>query len=67
MSKKNKKTIEKTFKPENFKTQDEAEEGAEEYLKSQPIYTVFNFFFGGPNNVNKVKSNVEGKPTQPPY
>jgi hypothetical protein len=66
MNKKKKKTKTTEPKPGDFKTQAEAEEAVEEYIKSQPIYTVFNFFFGGPNNVNKIKSNVEGKPN-PPY
>lgn len=62
MKKNEKKT--KEPKPEDFKTQAEAEEANEEYLTSQPIYNYFQFFIGGPNNVQKNKQ--EGKP-HPPY
>lgn len=64
MNKKKQKTNEKTKepKPEDFKTQATAEEAAEEYIKSQPIYTILNFFIGGRNEVHKVNSDVEGKP-----
>lgn len=67
MKKKKLKTTKKTEKdlaPENFKTQAEAEEAAEEYVTNQPIYNYFQFFIGGPNNVAKNKQ--EGKPN-PPY
>lgn len=58
-----KRTSKKTEpKPEQFKTQEEAHEAADEYIKHQPIYNVFNFFFGGPNNVKRIDSNIEGKP-----
>ena len=58
-----KKTSKKTEpKPEQFKTQEEAHEAADEYTKSQPVYTIMNFFFGGPNTVKRIDSNVEGKP-----
>lgn len=48
-------------KPEDFKTQAEAQEAAEEYLKNKPFYTVLNIFIGD-NVVDKIKSNVDGKP-----
>lgn len=68
MKTKKTKNVAKTEpKPEDFSTQAAAQEASEEYTKSQPIYTVLNFFFGGPINVDKIKSNVEGKPTNPPY
>lgn len=68
MSKKKQKTKKKTeedLAPENFKTQTEAEEAAEEYITSQPIYNYFQFFIGGPNNIDKNKQ--QGKPKEPPY
>lgn len=66
MKKKKQKTKRKTeadLAPEKFKTQVEAEEAAEEYVTSQPIYNYFQFFIGG-NKVDKNKQ--EGKPN-PPY
>lgn len=33
---------------------------------SQPIYNVFNFFIGGPNNADIVNDQY-GKPNVPPY
>lgn len=68
MSKKNKKTKKLTkadLAPENFKTKEENEAALEEYTTSQPIYNYFQFFIGGPNNVEKNKQ--QGKPQQPPY
>ena len=67
MSKKNKKTsVRKTEpRPEDFKSEAEnraAMEEYEEYLKNKPIYTILNFFIGGPNTVDRIKNNVEGKP-----
>lgn len=67
MNKKKQKTRGKTeadLAPENFKTQVESEQAAEEYITNQPIYNYFQFFIGGPNNVKKNKQ--EGKPL-PPY
>lgn len=68
MSKKNKKTKKLTkadLAPENFKTKEENEAALEEYTTSQPIYNYFQFFIGGPNNVEKNKQ--QGKPQVPPY
>lgn len=57
-----KRTSKKTaLKPEDFKTQAEAEEATEEYFKNKPFYTVLNIFIGD-NVVDRIKSNVEGKP-----
>lgn len=67
MSKKNKKTKKLTkadLAPENFKTKAEHEAAVEEYY-SQPIYNYFQFFIGGPNNIDKNKQ--QGKPQVPPY
>lgn len=66
MKKKETKT-KKEPKPEDFKTQAEAEEAAEEYMQSKPVYTIINFFIGHGNKAKKIKSNVEGKPNVPPY
>lgn len=48
-------------KPEDFKTKAEAQEAMEEYIKNKPFYTVLNIFIGD-NVVDRIKSNVEGKP-----
>lgn len=66
MSKKNKKTRKLTLedlKPENFASQEEAQEALDEYYNQHPIYNYFQFFMGN----TKLKDNSqEGKPT-PPY
>lgn len=64
MKKKEKELLKKI---ETAKSQKEAEEILSEHYSQMPIYNVFNFFIGGPNKVNEMKSHVEGKPTQPPY
>lgn len=66
MKQANKKKPKKTkdFDPSKFASQAEAEEGLEEYTKSQPIYNYFQFFIGGPLKVQKNKQ--EGKPGGPP-
>jgi hypothetical protein len=57
-----KRTSKKTApKPEDFKTEEEAHEAMEEYIKSKPVYTILNFFIGD-NVVDRIKSNVDGKP-----
>lgn len=62
MKKKSKKEKDKTkadLAPENFNTQEEHAAAVEEYTKSQPINTYFQFFFGD-NNIDKNKQS--GKP-----
>lgn len=56
----------KLLAPENFKSQEENEAALEEYNNSRPIYSILNIFIGGRNTVEKIKSDVEGKP-HPPY
>ena len=59
-SKKEKRLTKADLAPENFKTREEHESAVEEYTKSQPIYNYFQFFIGGPLNVDKNKQ--QGKP-----
>lgn len=48
-------------KPEDFTTKEAFQEATEEYYKNKPFYTVLNIFIGD-NVVDRIKSNVEGKP-----
>lgn len=63
--KKTKRQTKADLEPENFKTKEEHQAAVDEYITSQPIYNYFQFFIGGPNNIDKNKQ--QGKPTVPPY
>lgn len=67
MKKKKTKTKDVLARALAANSREEAEAMLEEEYSNKPIYTVLNIFIGGRNNVKKVKSDVKGKPNNPPY